>query len=234
MSKVVAIHQPNFFPWLGYFDKIIRSDIFIFLDDVQFQKTGGTWTNRVKLLVGGEGKWVTAAIDRNYHGTRTIAQMKYVSTDNWRVKALKTIQLNYQKHPFYRETIEVIEPLLIDGEEGVATYNVNAILSIARLLDIDVSKIRRSSELRCDGASNDLLCALTSTVGGDTYMCGGGADGYQDEHVFSAAGIRLIRQDFVHPVYPQHRRNDFVPGLSVIDAAMNLGWVELGRILRGG
>ena len=51
MDKIVAIHQPNFFPWLGYFDKINKSDIFIFLDDVQFPKKGGNWTNRVQLMV---------------------------------------------------------------------------------------------------------------------------------------------------------------------------------------
>ena len=68
-SKVVSIHQPNFFPWLGYFEKIVRSDYFIFLDNVQFPKKGGSWTNRVKLIVSGQPKWLTANINRQYHGT---------------------------------------------------------------------------------------------------------------------------------------------------------------------
>ena len=75
MIKVVAIHQPNFFPWLGYFDKIRRSDIFILLDDVQFSKTGGVWSNRVKVLINGEGRWLTAPVERNFHGTRNVNQM---------------------------------------------------------------------------------------------------------------------------------------------------------------
>ena len=77
MNRVVAIHQPNFFPWLGYFDKIARSDVFIFLDDVQFPKTGGVWSNRVKILIGGEARWSTAPIDRSFTGTRKICEMHF-------------------------------------------------------------------------------------------------------------------------------------------------------------
>ena len=68
---LVAIHQPNFFPWLGYFDKIRRADFFILLDDVQYPKTGaGSWSNRVKVMINGEGRWLTAPVDRSFHGTR--------------------------------------------------------------------------------------------------------------------------------------------------------------------
>lgn len=100
MNKTVAIHQPNFFPWLGYFDKIARADIFLFLDDVQFPKTGGVWSNRVKLLIGGEARWVTAAVARNFNGTRTIREMKFLADNLWRDKVLKGLVTNYRRHPF--------------------------------------------------------------------------------------------------------------------------------------
>jgi len=67
-GRVVAIHQPNFLPWLGYFDKLARADTFVLLDSVQFPKRNGTWMNRVKLLVGGEPGWITVPIVRAYHG----------------------------------------------------------------------------------------------------------------------------------------------------------------------
>lgn len=231
MAKIVAIHQPNFFPWLGYFDKISRCDFFVFLDDVQFQKTGGIWTNRVKLLIAGEARWVTAAIERNYHGTRNINEMQFSSSVLWRSKLLKSIEANYRKHPFYRETMEVIEPLILGEEANIASYNSHAVIVLANQIGLDSDKFRWSSQMRKTGTSNELLVTLTMNAGGDTYMCGGGADGYQDEAVFEDYGVTLQHQAFKHPEYKQANALTFNPGLSVIDAAMNLGWLGVKGLL---
>ena len=233
MNKVVSIHQPNFFPWLGYFDKIFSSDVFVFFDDVQFPKKGGSWSNRVKLLIGNEARWLTAAIDRNYHGTRHINEMSFLGDNPWREKSLKSIESNYRRHPFYGETLDLITPLLLSQEANIAEYNIQAVTTIARRLGVDISKFQRSSALPHDGSSNELLCSLTNLVGGNVYMCGGGADGYQDEAVFKDRGISLSYQNFTHPVYVQRGRDEFVAGLSIIDAAMNLGWDGVVRLLSG-
>ena len=226
MGEVVAIHQPNFFPWLGYFDKIARSDIFVFFDEVQFPKKGGSWSNRVKLLISGEAKWVTAPIERNYSGFRNINEM-YFQEDNWREKFLNTLKINYSKNPFYDEAMEVVEPLIKNSVNNIAEYNVHAITEIARKLDLDISKIRKSSEFLFQESSNELLCAVTKRVGGNAYMCGGGSDGYQDEKIFRDSGLVLIFQNFVHPTYFQRGNENFTQGLSIIDAVMNLGWEEM-------
>lgn len=231
MIKTVAIHQPNFFPWLGYFDKIAKADFFVFLDDVQFPKTGGVWANRVKLLIGGESRWATAAIDRNYHGIRQVNEMRFLSEISWRGKLLKTIENEYRKHPFYEEVIVVITPLLLNPEENIAEYNIHAVTVIAKILGLDNSKLRRSSACLAMGASNELLCNLTRALDGNVYICGGGASGYQDDRFFAEQGIDLKYQDFKHPVYSQRGRTDFAPGLSVIDAAMNTGWQGVRRML---
>lgn len=231
MSKVVAIHQPNFFPWLGYFDKLAKADVFIFLDDVQFSKTGGTWTNRVKLLLSGEAQWVTAAIDRNYSGVRTINEMEFLSLPDWRRKTLATLKMSYARHPYFVEVMEVIEPLIRNPETKAALYNGEAIRTLARHLRLDETKIQSSSQLEKLGSSNELLVSLTQSVGGAVYLCGGGADGYQEEALFAQNSVQLVHQKFVHPTYPQKHSRDFVPGLSVIDAAMNLGWSGAGELL---
>jgi hypothetical protein len=230
-DKSVAIHQPNFFPWLGYFAKIATSDTFVFFDDVQFPKTGGVWSNRVKLLIGDEARWATAAIDRNYHGTRTIREMHFLADNPWREKLLKSIEGYYRSHPAYTETIEVVAPLLLSYESNVAEYNILAVTTIAQHLGLDTHKLYRSSDLLHEGSSNELLCSITRVVGGSIYVCGGGADGYQDEAVFNARGVTLRHQSFVHPIYPQRGRKDFVAGLSIIDAAMNLGWDRVKTLL---
>ena len=231
MNRVVAIHQPNFFPWLGYFDKIARADVFVFLDDVQFPKTGGTWSNRVKLLVGGEARWVTAAIDRNFSGTRTIREMSFLQNNPWRTKLLKTIEGSYGKHPYFDEAMALLVPLLMNPEPNIAAYNISLVTAVAKRLGLDISKLRRASELPHEGVSNELLCSITKSVGGSVYLCGGGAAAYQDETVFQRLGVGLCYQNFTHPYYLQHGRSNFEPGLSLIDAAMNLGWDEVQKIV---
>ena len=89
VATLVAIHQPNFLPWLGYFDKIARADVFVMLDSVQFAKTGGTWSNRVQMLVGGQATWLTMPIVRSYHGVRTYRQMEIDEEQSWRKKLLE-------------------------------------------------------------------------------------------------------------------------------------------------
>jgi hypothetical protein len=232
MSKIVAIHQPNFFPWLGYFNKIVHSDIFVFFDDVQLSKSGGTWSNRVKFLINGEAKWVTAPINRNYHGTSRINEIEFKLDEPWREKVLKNIEINYCSHPYFNEVFEFFAPLLSNPETNIAEYNIHSVTAIVQRLGFDVPKLRRSSDLNHEGSSNDLLCSVTRLVGGTTYMCGGGADGYQDEAVFVKHGIKLKHQNFIHPQYYQFKCTKFISGLSIIDAAMNLGWDNLAQQLK--
>jgi hypothetical protein len=233
MPRTVAIHQPNFFPWLGFFDKIVRSDAFILLDDVQFSKKGGTWSNRVKLLVNREAHWVTACIVRNYHGFRAINEMEFQSAEPWREKVLKTISISYAKAPRFQEAWDFFEPLIQNPENNVAAYNAHAILAIAARLEIPRGKFHLSSKLPHEGTANQLLISLTKAVRGDSYMCGGGADGYQEDAQFPQAGIDLIYQNFRHPVYPQTGAREFVPGLSLIDAVANCGFEGVRDILSG-
>ena len=231
MGKLVAIHQPNFFPWLGYFDKIARSDVFILLDHVQFQKTGGTWCNRVKLLLAGEARWVTAPMLRRFHGVQAICDVEFQPDNPWRDKILKSLVTNYGKAPFFREIVDFLEPLLASPVDNLARYNGANIMAVSRLLGLSADKFRWSSEMAGDEHSNDMLISLTRAVGGDAYMCGGGASGYQDDATFAAAGVRLIYQNFKHPVYAQIGSEEFSPGLSVIDALMNIGVAGVRTVL---
>ena len=228
---VVVIHQPNFFPWLGYFDKIRRADVFILLDDVQFPKTGGGWSNRVKVLINGEGRWLTASVDRNFHGKRSINAMFFTSSEDWRGKLLKTLVAAYRRAPFFEEAFAVLEPLIRNPEENIARYNGTSITAIAQYLGLPVENFRWSSEFMVAEHASEMLISLTRAVGGDAYMCGGGALGYQEDAAFSAAEIVLIYQNFEHPIYPQIGSKEFVRGLSIIDALMNIGVVELRSTL---
>ena len=229
MAELVAIHQPNFFPWLGFFDKLARADTMVLLDSVQFPKKGGTWINRVQLLVGDSPAWVTVPVVRAYEGTRTIVEMEIDESAPWRKKLLKTIQASYGRAPYHDDVAGPLADLVEDPSGSLADYNVAAIEALASSLGIE-TKLVRSSQLEADGAATDLLVAITREVGGRAYLAGGGASGYQEDEKLEAAGIELVEQRFEHPVYEQ-RTNEFVPGLSVIDALMGCGFAGTRELL---
>ncbi len=232
MSTIVAIHQPNFFPWLGYFDKIARSDVFVILDDVQFPKTGGVWCNRVKMRLAGEARWVTAPIRRAFHGVAPICEIRWADEQPWRIKLLKTLAANYSKAPFYQEITPWLEALILLPESNLARYNMAVVRAIAEQIGLQHNHFVTSSSLGGRGNASALLIDLTLKAGGGSYLCGGGAGGYQDDEAFAAAGLKLCYQSFVHPVYSQFGGCEFVPGLSVVDALMNLGFDGVGRLMR--
>ena len=228
--KVVAIHQPNFFPWLGWFDKVSRADIFVLMDSVQVQLTGGNYTNRVQLLVAGKPAWITMPLARGYTARSKILNAPLAQGLNWRRKIESTIRQSYARAPFFHTVMPFLEPILRNPAETLGGYNVPALLAIARMLGLDTSRIVMSSDFAASGRSTELLVKLVQMAGGTAYLTGGGAS-YQDDEQFSAASIEVVRQNFVHPVYNQQGLSDFVPGLSVIDALMNVGFAGTANLL---
>jgi hypothetical protein len=228
---IAAIHQPSFFPWLGFFNKIVRSDVFVVLDNVQFPKTGGYWANRVKFVISGKGEWITMPINRNYSGTKNINEIEIDNTRNWNEKALKSIEVNYKKAPYFDEMFPIAKKLLSEPGNNLLEFNLLIINTICGLLGIDTSHFRIASQIETDGAATDLLISIVKQTGCNVYMCGGGATKYQEDEKFSVNGIKLIYQNFKHPVYTQFNTNEFIPGLSVIDALMNCGVEETKKLI---
>jgi hypothetical protein len=166
---------------------------------------------------------VTVPIIRNYSGVRLISEMQVNNETNWRDKLLKTIQANYGKAPYYKAVAPMLHELILNPVDSLAEYNIVAIRTLSSVLGIDTGKLVLGNDLDAEGSATDLLISMTNKLGGSTYMCGGGAGGYQEDEKFAAAGIELVYQGFKHPVYQQCRAKEFVPGLSIIDALMNCG-----------
>jgi hypothetical protein len=228
---VVAIHQPNFFPWLGYFDKLARADRFVLLDNVQFSKTGGTWSNRVRLLAADAAAWVTMPVVRAYSGVRLLSEMQIDDRQPWRRKFLQTLRTYYGRSKFFEQVFPEVARLIDHDTQSLVDFNHHAIIEVSRLLNIDTTDVVLGSSLRVDGQATDLLVSTVRAVGGSAYLCGGGSSGYLEETKFERAGIRLIYQDYVHPTYPQHGAHEFVPGLSCIDALMHCGFAGVRALL---
>jgi len=228
VTRIVAIHQPNFLPWLGYFNKIARADVFILLDNVQYSKTGGTWSNRVQFAMRGQATWVTVPIVRAYHGVRRINEMR-INGGPWRARVLRTLRTAYGRAPYASIVFPLVEQMVNNPTDVLVDYNASAIQSLMAALELNRAELLRASSLGVTGQSTDLLVRLVKAVDGTTYLCGGGAADYQDDAKFASSGIDLEYQDFCHPVYRQGR-HPFVAGLSIVDTLMHCG-IDVTRTL---
>ena len=224
---IAAAHQPNFFPWLGFFTKLACCDTFILLDDIQIIKTGGSWTNRVSIKVADAAVFITAPLSRSYHGLLDIKDVHYSTEPHWRDKLLKTIRQNYSRAKYYKEIINDIEELMPHPGANLLKSNTNAIKQLAEKLGIHTT-MRLSSEFDCAAhRSTARLICLTQAAGCSVYLAGDGAVAYQDNMSFAQAGIDTYSMKFDHPLYEQCK-GPFIPGLSVIDAAMHIGFEQAG------
>jgi WbqC-like protein family len=228
VGKVVAIHQPNFLPWLGFFHKLACSDVFILLDTVDFSR--GARTNRVQLLASDTPTWLTVPVRRPEHGEPRIADARIDDTRPWRRKALRMLEVSYGPRLGFAETFALLEPVLTERTDRLAALNESGIRRIAAALSLDVGKLVRASDLRAAGSSSELLASLVQAVGGDVYLSGAGADGYLDGEPFARRAIEVRVQQFRHPDYPQATAAP-IHGLSVVDAMMNLGASDTQRLL---
>lgn len=231
MRKIVAIHQPNFLPWLGYFDKLARADVFVFLDNVQLQRTGGSYTNRVEMIISGRRNFVTVPISRQAEQRDRIRDVRIVENGRWRRKVKSAIAQSYANAPHFDEIMPILAEILDSAEDCLAGFNIAAIAQLSRLMNLDDRATVNASTLDVSGSGTDLLIAIVRAVGGTGYLCGGGAGGYQEDEKIAAAGLTLEYQNFQHPVYPQASAREFCAGLSVVDALMNCGAAGTARLL---
>jgi hypothetical protein len=228
--RVVAIHQPNFFPWLGYFDKIARSDVFVLLDDVQFSKTGGSWTNRARLLENGTPAWKTVPVRRASQGLQPIRSV-VMDDSPWRSKLLSFLRTYYGAAPAFGDVMPFVSELIEYPATVLCDFNIHAIERLMARLGLTQTRLVRQSELGVGGHASDLLVNLVRAAGGSVYLSGDGSDGYLDPEAFTRAGLQLEFQGFRHPEYAQRGATGFVPGLSVIDALMQCGFDRVGEML---
>lgn len=216
MSKICAIHQPNFFPWQGYFDKIKRSDVFVFLDQSQKQKTGGCYVNRTQLNCNGQKKYFSCPIKR-LSGFTPINKVEF-SEPEWKNKFISVISNYYKKSKNFSYYYPYIENLIISTDTmNLCKFNTTIIKELTDHLGIKAIFLNQS-DLDISSTSTQMLIDICKSVNADSYLCGSGASGYQDDYLFQQQNIKLIYQDFKPTTYGDD--SSFIPGLSIIDYLM--------------
>ena len=225
--RVVAIHQPNYLPWLGYFAKISEADEFVFLDDVQYSKN--SYTNRVKVLHADKPRWLTVPVSFRYGDT---IDNVMPAQDDWVRRHIDGLKGFYQKSPFFGEIWTDITDIYCELPcDSLASINIELIERLSTLLKLSCTFKRSSSMVLGNLVGDKRLAEIVSILApGGKYLSGEGGNNYQDKATFSSAGISLAYRAFVNPVYTQSS-DQFVSGLSVIDAAFHLGWTATAKML---
>lgn len=233
MTQVVACHQPNFLPWLGFFAKMAFCDVFFLLNDVQFTQGHGkhNWTTRVRVLAANGPLWLSVPVRRAGEGRQLVSELRTDPQDSrWLPKMLKTVEGAYAKTPHFGEVYPAIAGILLGHTGNLCDTNIALIEHVHAKLGLK-SRLHKSSNRAAEGSGNQRLINLTRIEGGKTYLSGDGADDYQVEAEFRAAGLALQRMEFRHPRYVQRHSAEFVAGLSIFDALCNIGAAATRELL---
>lgn len=227
---IVGIHQPHYFPWMGYYDKMAKSDTFILMDDVQLEKGSLMYRNRI-LAATGKVEYLTISGDKHGYLDKKYWQLQSTNNDVWLTKHKNALRAAYGQSPWFDEVWSRIEDLFVNDESTICAYAVRSVLRVKELLEIP-TRIVYQHDLTTDAEArkNNLVIALCQAVGGNRYLSGNGARKYTDEDSFAAAGLQIRYQQFTQPAYPQAHAAEFVPGISMLDMLFNCGIEETKRI----
>ncbi len=217
----VAIHQPQYLPWIPYFMKINSADAFIFLDTVDFQKNGIQNRNMIKTPQGPQ--WLTVPVVQKL-GTKI--QDTRIANQNWQAKHWKSIQQNYAKAPYFEQYAPDIQLWYKQEWQSLSELTIEMTQTLLSWMDIQTPIYRASQWPETNTLkSTELLVALCQKVGATVYISGIGGKAYMNEALFREAEIEIVYQPSQLPnPYPQcYPKAEFKPDLSALDMMLNCG-----------
>lgn len=224
----VAIMQPTYLPWLGYFHLINSVDVFIYLDDVQYER--GTWHQRNRVLVNGVPAWLTVPVIRKSLGD-LISEVSIDDKKNWRNKHSSTILSSYSRHPHTNECLDLVNIIKDVSLAKLLDLNVALIEAACQSLNINTKRIL-SSSLKVEGVRTQKIINICHLLGADVYVSPPGASAYLVSDNFrDKTHVDLQYNDYNCIPYPQVGATEFISHLSILDALCNLGWSSLTTLL---
>lgn len=216
-----AIVQPSYIPWRGYFDLIRRVDLFIFYDDVQYDRRGWRNRNRVKTPQGTQ--WLTIPVRARGAQTEGLPiHTIRTAGDEWARQHFETLRRLYRKAPFFEMYSPWLEQAYTAPAEMLADLTIGLTVDIAGKLGISGTRFRRSSELNASGTKTERLLDVLGKVGATHYLSGPSASGYLDARQFEKAKITLEWMTYDYPEYPQ-LHGPYDPHVTVLDLMFMTG-----------
>ena len=231
----IAIMQPTFNPWLGYFDLINSVDVFVFLDNVQLARR--SWQVRNKIKANGQELFITIPIKKTSHRNDLLIKEAIINDFEWVKKALRVIKHNYSKSEYFKEIYPYIESLLLSNINTVSEFNINIIKNISDHIGINTNFIKSSSLHDLSGSKDDLLLAICKNLNATSYISPQGSSAYLIEnnsgYKYEKNNIKLYYTDYLHPHYNQLGKK-FIEYLGVFDLLLNNGFKKSLNIIKSG
>lgn len=218
MTTVVVL-QPGYLPWLGFFDQMLRSNVFVYYDDVQYDKHG--WRNRNRIKSPKGPIWLTVPVLSTGRLGQSIKEVEIDNRMPWARKQVTTILQNYAKAPYTKRYLPQLEELLMRRWESLVELDLATADLICDWIGIH-RQIERSSQLGIKGDQSRRLLDICKHFQADHYLSGDSAQNYLDTELFFQEGVAVEWQSYRHPSYPQ-LYGEFAPYLSVLDLVMNVG-----------
>lgn len=229
---ICAIHQPQTFPYLGYFAKMVQADCFVYLDNVQFKKN--EWQNRNKIKTTDGWQWLTVPVI--HHFGQKINEVAINSTSNWQDKHRQALRTYYAKAPYFKTYFRELESIYARQWTNLCAFNLATLQWLRDCLGITTPTYIASAipilQEKPEITPDERLILICKALGADTYLSGAGGHDYLETERFPQNSITLLFQNFKHPVYPQ-LHGDFLPYLSVLDLLFNAGPDSLTIIKQG-
>lgn len=228
----VVILQPSYIPWRGYFEQIYRADLFIFYDDVEYDKRG--WRNRNQIKTASKKQWLTIPVNsKNSQKEHTpINKIPIVWESRWNETHLKTLRQSYQKAPFFHHYEKMLTEFYQRHDHYLADFTIDFTIALAREIGITKTDFKRSSELKgITGKKTDRLLSVLQAVNAKHYISGPSARDYIEEEKFEKADISLEYVNYNYPEYPQ-LYPPFDPYVSILDLLVMTGPEALNYIIQ--
>ena len=217
---ILTAHQPSYLPWLGLFAKIVKSDVFVFADTVNYSSRG--WSNRNKIRTVDGWMWLTVPVHGQGNGCQPFTEIKIDNTQEWRRKHWKSIEMNYSRAPYFHLYRDFFEETYSREWIYLTDLNEHITRFLMEVLGIRVKFVKASTSLKLEGSKSSLVLDMCLKMNADVFIFGSSGKNYVNVEDFKSAGIKVVFQDYKHPTYPQFH-GKFISHLSVIDLLFNCG-----------
>jgi len=218
----VVILQPSYIPWRGYFDQIRRADLFIFYDDVQYDKHG--WRNRNQIKTSQGKQWLTIPVhSKGVTDGIPIMDIEIDWSKSWAKKHLNALKISYAKAPYFASYASWLATVYERQDKFLVDFTIDTTVELARLIGITDTKFLRSSEIQgIDGQKSDRLIQILQRAEATHYISGPSARDYIEPEKFEEVGISLEFIEYDYPEYPQlHPPYD--PFVTILDLLFMVG-----------